>query len=60
MVLIYTRVRNRNVIEINIREQRIEFNSSAERKIQAPDICISDDIIMVNIYTGMSNLAKLV
>ena len=34
---------NRNVIEINIREQRIEFNSWAERKIQAPDICISDD-----------------
>ena len=43
MVLIYTRVRNLKVIEINIREQRIEFNSSGERKIQAPDICISDD-----------------
>ena len=45
MVLIYTCVRNRNVIEINILlwTQRIEFNSSGERKIQAPDICICDD-----------------
>ena len=45
MVLIYTRVPNRNVIEINILlwTQRIEFNSSGERKIQAPDICICDD-----------------
>ena len=34
-----------NVIEINILlwTQRIEFKSSGERKIQAPDICICDD-----------------